>query len=63
MPGKYKVHRFDIRRSGELDPNELEEFLNNLKGEVIALVPNVTYKAWGGLTTVTFLLIVERVEA
>ncbi len=62
MTEKYKVYSFDIRRSGELDQYALEE-LNNLKGGVIALVPNVTYKACGKLTTVTSILRAERVEA
>ena len=44
------------------DQNRLEEFLNNLKGEVIALIPNVT-STMTKYTTVTFLLIVEKVES
>jgi hypothetical protein len=55
---KYRVHRFDI--SMTKDQMKLEQFLNNLEGEVVALVPNVTL----GLTAphVDFLLIVEKVS-
>ena len=54
---KYKVHRFDIRMGR--DQSKLEEFLNRLEGEVIAIVPNV---AIGFLWAhrVNFLLIVEK---
>jgi hypothetical protein len=40
------------------DQNKLELFLNNLEGEVVAIIPNVTpFPA----TFVNFLLIVEKV--
>jgi hypothetical protein len=42
MTGKYIVHRFDIRMAVTEDQYRLVEFLSNLKGEVIALIPNVT---------------------
>ena len=56
---KYKVHRFDIRMAkGE---GKLEEFLNGLSGEVVAIVPNVsTGPFW--FPRVDFLLIVEKVS-
>ncbi len=59
MTGKYLVHRFDIRMSREEDWNTLEEFLNNLKGEVVAIIPNVS-GAWNNLPHVPFILIIER---
>lgn len=62
MTGKYVVHRFDIRMAVTEDQNRLEEFLNNLKGEVIALIPNVT-STMTKYTTVTFLLIIEKVQS
>jgi len=36
---KYKVHKLNINISKESD--RLENFLNNLKGDVIAVIPNV----------------------
>ena len=59
MTGKYKVHRFDIRMTE--DQNKLEEFLNNLKGEIIAIIPNVT-SSLGNYAAVNFLLIIEKTE-
>ncbi|MEZ4769821.1 MAG: hypothetical protein R2844_15490 [Caldilineales bacterium] len=54
---KYRVHRFNLKMTG--DQSKLEQFLNGLEGEVIAIVPNVTIKAmW--VPQVDFLLIVEK---
>ena len=41
----------------------LEAFLNQLKGEVLAVIPYVlpTFRAMGATSRVAFLLIVERV--
>jgi hypothetical protein len=53
---KYRVHRFNIKMSA--DQSKLEQFLNSLEGEVVAIVPNVTaFPA----ASVDFLLIVEKV--
>jgi len=53
---KYRVHRFGMRMTE--DQIKLEQFLNGLDGEVVAIIPNVTpFPA----TFVNFLLIVERV--
>ena len=53
---KYRVHRFKIRMTA--DQTKLEQFLNSLEGEVVAIIPNVTpFPA----TYVDFLLIVEKV--
>ena len=54
---KYRVHRFDLKMT--MDQSRLEQFLNNLQGEIIAIVPNVTIKAmW--IPQVDFLLIIEK---
>jgi hypothetical protein len=56
MQPKYRVHRFDLRMTR--DQSKLEQFLNSLEGEVIAIIPNVTnFPA----AQVDFLLIVEKV--
>jgi len=60
MKARYRVHRFDIKMaSGQ---TKLEQFLNNLEGEVVAMIPNVTPKFTpGGMgASVDFLLIVEK---
>jgi hypothetical protein len=54
---KCKVHRLDIKMTA--DPAKLEEFLNNLAGEVIAIIPNVSV-GFLALPQVDFLLIVEK---
>jgi hypothetical protein len=52
---KYRVHRFDIKMTR--DQSRLEQFLNGLEGEIVAIIPNVTpFPA----TFVDFLLIVEK---
>ena len=57
---KYKVHHFKIKMSE--DELRLERFLNNLKGEVVSIVPNVKpiFRPMGATAKVDFLLIIER---
>ena len=59
---KYKVHQFeiDMRR----DREKLEQFLNNLEGEIVSIIPNVkpTFQLMGATAKVDFLLIVEKVK-
>ena len=43
---KYKVHRIDIKSDNMQD--KLENFLNKLDGEVLAVIPNVKPTAYGG---------------
>jgi hypothetical protein len=55
---KYRVHRFDL--SMTRDQNKLEQFLNNLEGEIMAIIPNITVSFFW-FHRVDFLLIVEKV--
>ncbi len=57
---RYKVHRFDLKMDS--DRGRLEEFLNGLEGDVVAIVPNVkpTFRGMGATARVDFLFIVER---
>jgi hypothetical protein len=56
---KCKVHRFDLSMTA--NPRELEQFLNNLAGEIVAIIPNITvWFFW--VHRVDFLLIVEKIE-
>ena len=43
------------------DQGRLEQFLNSLEGEVVAIIPNVTPYFLNVGTHVDFLLIVEKV--
>lgn len=55
---KYRVHRFAIKMT--TDPKKLEQFLNSLEGEIVAIIPNVTvWFMWAH--RVDFVLIVEKV--
>ena len=57
---KYKVHRIDVKSDNMQD--KLEQFLNKLDGEVLAVIPNVkpTFQLMGATAKVNFLLIVEK---
>jgi len=58
MNAKYRVHRFDLRMTA--DQNKLEQFLNSLEGEIVAIIPNVGISFFWA-HRVDFLLIVEKV--
>jgi hypothetical protein len=58
MSAKYRVHRFDLRMTG--DQSNLERFLNSLEGEIVAIIPNVTVTPFTWASRVDFVLIVER---
>ena len=62
MKVRYRVHRFDIDMTK--DQRNLEQFLNSLEGEVVAIIPSVNPKftAGGMGAKVNFLLIVEKSE-
>ena len=46
MKAKYRVHRFDIDMTK--DHWKLEQFLNDLEGEVVAIIPSVNPKFTAG---------------
>lgn len=52
---KYRIHHFSTGM--KIDQVKLEQFLNSLDGEVVAIVPNVSPLP---ATHVNFLLIVEK---
>ena len=54
---KYRVHRFNLRMTK--DQSGLEDFLNRLEGEVVAIIPNVVTVM--GISYVDFVLIVEKI--
>lgn len=57
---KYRVHRLEVNE--ETAALKLERFLNQLEGEVLAIVPHVTptFQGMGATSKVNFLLIVEK---
>ena len=56
---KYKVHKYNLKMTRDQD--QLEQFLNSLGGEVVAIVPNVTINIlW--IHKIDFLLIIEKLE-
>ena len=59
---KYKVHQFkiDMRK----DRDNLEQFLNSLKGEIVSIFPNVKpiFRGMGATAKVDFLFIVEKMR-
>jgi hypothetical protein len=57
MSGKYRVHRFDLKMTA--DQSRLEQFLNGLEGEIVAIIPNVSL-AFMWAHRVDFVLIVEK---
>ncbi len=61
---KYKVHRLEINM--DKDQIKLERFLNNLKGEVISIIPNIAKttlaQIYGVTRKVDFLLIIEKLH-
>ena len=61
---KYKVHRLDITLvNGQ---GKLEQFLNNLEGEVVTIIPNIKKTSlsqfYGIADKIDFLLIVEKTK-
>lgn len=55
---KYIVHRVDVKKENMQE--RLEAFLNNLSGEVIAVLPNVTQYVMMYGAKVDYLLVVEK---
>lgn len=58
---KYKVHKFEINMNK--DQERLEKFLNELNGELVTIIPNVTptFRPMGATAQVNYLYIVEKV--
>ncbi|MCK5667981.1 MAG: hypothetical protein KAI15_02775 [Gammaproteobacteria bacterium] len=59
---KYRIHRLEI--DIEKDPIRLENFVNNLKDDVVSIIPNIArttlFQIYGLTRKVNFLLIVEK---
>ena len=59
---KYKVHRIDVNRNNMQEM--LEQYINNLRGELISILPDVkpTFQLMGATSKVDFLLVVEKLS-
>ena len=59
---KYKVHRIDVNQKNMQD--RLENFLNQIDGEILSIVPNIkpTFLMMGATARVDYLLVVEKIE-
>ena len=61
---KCRVHRLGIKM--ENDQNKLEQFLNNLEGEVVSIIPNIKrtslFQIYGLTDKIDFLLIIEKIK-
>ena len=57
---KYRVHCIEVNKDNLQE--RLEQFLNNLEGEVISVLPNVTqyFLCYGA--KVNYILVVEKME-
>jgi hypothetical protein len=58
---KYRTHRLDVNKENIQD--KLEAFINNLDGEVIAVIPNVTQYFMMYGAKINYLIIVEKVKS
>jgi len=58
----YQVHRLEV--DSKTMQEQLEKFINQLRGEVIAVLPNVTptFRLMGATAKVDFLLVVEKLR-
>lgn len=59
---KYRVHRLDATK--ETVQEKLEHFLNQLDGDILAVIPytSPTFQLMGATSKVDFLLVVEKVD-
>ena len=58
---KYRVHRLEVKQDSAQE--KLEQFLNQLEGEVVSVAPYVSpvLQGMGATSKVSFLLIVEKI--
>ena len=59
---KYRVHKLEVKK--DTAQEKLQGFLNQLEGEILAVLPYVTptFQLMGATSKVDFLLIVEKSE-
>jgi len=59
---KYRVHRLEVKK--DTAQEKLEQFLNQLEGEILSVVPYAlpSFQGMGATSKVGFFLIVEKVR-
>jgi hypothetical protein len=59
---KYRVHRLDVKT--DTMQEKLENFINNLDGDLISIIPNVhpTFQIIGATAKIDYILIVEELK-
>lgn len=57
---KYRTHRLDVNKDNIQE--KLEAFINNLEGEIIAVIPNVTQYFMMYGAKINYLIIVEKIK-
>lgn len=59
---KYRVHRVEV--NNENMQEKLEQFIHQLAGEVVSVVPDVRPTLWilGGASKIVALLVVEKIR-
>lgn len=57
---KYRTHRLDVNKDNIQE--KLEAFINNLDGEIIAIIPNVTQYFMMYGAKINYLIIVEKIK-
>ena len=64
MAKKYRVHRLEVK--GKDIQNTLEQFLNDLNGEVISILPSIKKgslsQIYGVTERVDYLIVIERIS-
>jgi len=57
---EYKVHRIEVKSDNMQE--KLENFLNNLQGEIVSIIPNVrpTFQLMGATAKIDYVLVVEK---
>ncbi|MCI0472569.1 MAG: hypothetical protein L0Y76_03200 [Ignavibacteria bacterium] len=57
---KYRTHRLEVDKNNMQE--RLEAFINNLEGEIIAIIPNVTQYFMMYGAKINYLIIVEKIK-
>lgn len=59
---KYRVHRIDVKTDNMQE--KLENFINNMDGDLISVIPNVRpiFQGMGATAKIDFILVVEKLK-
>ena len=59
---KYRVNRIDVKTDNMQE--KLENFINNMEGDLISVIPNVTptFLMIGGAARIDYILVVEKLK-